>query len=134
MSAVTPLRRKRHAQQGYALLLAVLMMALVVISLAVVRPDVLINGRREKEQEMIWRGKQYVRGIRLYVRYYQMHGGQTRFPTSMDDLVKNKVGVRFMRQEYKDPVNSKDGSWRFIYVGPNGQLIGSLKPRPFATN
>ena len=134
MSAVTPLRRKRHAQQGYALLLAVLMMALVVISLAVVRPDVLINGRRQKEEEMIWRGKQYVRGIRLYVRYYQMHGGATRFPTSLEDLTKNKVGIRFMRQAYKDPVNSADGSWRLIYVGPNGQLIGSLKQRSLGTN
>jgi hypothetical protein len=106
------------------------MMALVVIATAVIQPNVLIEGRRDKEEELIWRGKQYVRGIRLYVRYYQMHGGAARFPTSMEDLTKNKVGIRFMRQEYKDPVNSVDGSWRFIYVGPNGQLIGSLKPRP----
>ena len=133
MSATTPTRRKRRPQQGYALLLVVLMMALVVISLAVVQPDVLINGRRQKEEEMIWRGKQYVRGIRLYVRYYQMHGGATRFPTSLEDLTKNKAGVRFMRQAYTDPVNSKDGSWRLIYVGPNGQLIGSLKQRPLGT-
>ena len=35
-----------------------------------------------------------------------------------------------MRQAYKDPVNPVDGSWRMIYVGPNGQLIGSLKSRP----
>jgi hypothetical protein len=27
---------------------------------------------------------------------------------------------------YTDPMNKEDGSWRFIYVGPNGQLIGSL--------
>ena len=25
-------------------------------------------------------------------------------------------------------MNKEDGSWRFIYVGPAGQLIGSLKP------
>jgi len=121
---------KRAGQEGYALLLIVVMMALVAIAAAVAQPNVLIEGRRGKEEELIWRGKQYVRGIRLYVRYYQAHGGATRFPTSMEDLTKNKVGIRFMRQEYKDPVNSLDGSWRFIYVGPNGQLIGSLKPRP----
>src|SRR5258705_1919401 len=34
-----------------------------------------------------------------------------------------------MRQAYKDPMNKEDGSWRFIYVGPTGQLIGSLKPQ-----
>jgi hypothetical protein len=33
-----------------------------------------------------------------------------------------------MRQAYKDPMNKEDGTWRMIYVGPAGQLIGSLKP------
>jgi hypothetical protein len=54
-----------------------------------------------------------------------------RFPTSLDDLTKPKIGsLRFLRQAYKDPMNRQDGSWRLIYVGPGGQLIGSLKPRP----
>jgi hypothetical protein len=122
--------RKRRGQEGYALVLVVFLLALVAIATLAAAPQIITNGRREKEEEMIWRGKQYVRGIRLYVRYYQTHGGTTRFPTSMEDLTKNKVGIRFMRQAYKDPVNSVDGSWRLIYVGPNGQLIGSLKSRP----
>jgi len=72
---------------------------------------------------MIWRGKQYVRGIKLY---YRKTG---HFPTSVDDLTKPKLGsLRFMRQAYNDPMNKADGSWRLIYVGPAGQLIGSLKP------
>jgi len=119
-----------RGQEGYALTLVIFLLALIVIASVAALPDVITNGRREKEEEMIWRGKQYVRGIRLFVRYYQTHGGATRFPTSMEDLTKNKVGIRFMRQAYKDPVNPVDGSWRMIYVGPNGQLIGSLKSRP----
>jgi hypothetical protein len=52
-----------------------------------------------------------------------------RFPTTFDDLTKPKVGsLRFMRQTYKDPMNKEDGTWRLIYVGAAGQLIGSLKP------
>jgi hypothetical protein len=129
MKRTRRIRGGNAGQEGYALVLVVFMLALAVIGLAAAATNVLIDGRRQKEQEMIWRGKQYVRGIRLFVRYYQMHGGQTKFPTSMDDLVKNKVGIRFMRQAYKEPMNAKDGSWRFIYVGPNGQLIGSLKPQ-----
>jgi hypothetical protein len=85
---------------------------------------VITEGRRDREQEMIWRGNQYARGIKLF--YMKNH----RFPTSMDDLVKPKIGARFMRQAYKDPMNKEDGSWRLIYVGPTGQLIGSLKPHP----
>src|SRR5229473_2570851 len=130
MRNCVPMRRKVQGQEGYALMLIIFMLALLAIASAAALPNVITNGRREKEEEMIWRGKQYVRGIRLYVRYYQAHGGTTRFPTSMEDLTKNKVGIRFMRQAYKDPVNAVDGSWRMIYVGPNGQLIGSLKSRP----
>jgi hypothetical protein len=96
----------------------------LLISTVAIAPNVLTEGRREKEKDMIWRGKQYARGVKLY---YRKMG---RFPTSLDDLTKPKLGsLRFMRQAYKDPVNKEDGSWRFIYVGPGGQLIGSLKPR-----
>jgi hypothetical protein len=34
-----------------------------------------------------------------------------------------------MRQAYKDPMNRVDGSWRLIYLGPGGVLVGSLKMR-----
>src|SRR5208337_4472801 len=108
-------------QRGYALLVVMFLLALLVLTTITVAPNVLTEGRREKEKEMVWRGKQYVRGIRRY--YMKMH----RFPTEIDDLVKPKTGIRFMRQAYKDPMNEVDGSWRLIYVGPNGQLIGSLK-------
>jgi hypothetical protein len=117
------LTKARSKQGGYALLLVVFLTALVVVGTMSIGLRILTQGRREKEQEMIWRGKQYTRGIKLY---YRKLG---RFPNSMDDLVKPKVGnLRFMRQAYKDPMNKEDGSWRLIYVGPAGNLIGSLKP------
>jgi hypothetical protein len=115
--------RKRGAQRGYALLMVIFFTALLLISTMVAAPRILTEGKREKEAEMIWRGKQYVRGVKLY---YRKMG---RFPTSLDDLTKPKTGsLRFMRQAYKDPMSTGDGTWRLIYVGPAGQLIGSLKP------
>ena len=97
---------------------------LVLIGVMTAAPYIRTERQREKEEEMIWRGKQYVRGIKLY---YRKTG---RFPTSVDDLTKPKLGsLRFMRQAYDDPMNKTDGSWRLIYVGPSGQLIGSLKPQ-----
>ena len=116
-------RARNPGQRGYALLLVMFFMALLVLTTITVAPNVLTDGRREKEKEMVWRGNQYVRGIKRY--YAKTH----RFPTEIDDLVKPKMGIRFMRQAYKDPMNDVDGSWRLIYVGPNGQLIGSLKNR-----
>lgn len=116
--------RAKNRQAGYALLLVMFFVALLVLAVAAAAPSVLTQVRREKEQQMIWRGKQYALGVQRY--YTKLH----RFPTSLDDLYKPKTGIRFMRQAYKDPTNKEDGAWRLIYVGPNGQLIGSLKAQP----
>jgi hypothetical protein len=114
----------KRKQEGYALVLVVFLTTLLLISVMAIAPAIRTERQREKEQEMIWRGKQYIRGIKLY---YRKNG---RFPTSIDDLTKPKVGsLRFMRKAYADPMNTQDGSWRLIYVGPAGQLIGSLKPQ-----
>jgi len=124
MSAARTQTAGKHSERGYALLVVIFLVSVLLISTMVVAPNILTEGRREKEKEMIWRGKQYTRGVKLY---YRKLG---RFPTSLDDLTKPKIGsLRFMRQAYKDPMNKEDGSWRFIYVGPAGQLIGSLKPQ-----
>ena len=123
MSAGHIRTKGKRGERGYALLVVLFLVTLLVLSTAAVAPNVLTEGKREKEKEMIWRGKQYTRGVKLY---YRKMG---RFPTSMDDLTKPKIGsLRFMRQQYKDPMNKEDGAWRLIYVGPAGQLIGSLKP------
>jgi hypothetical protein len=115
--------RGTRRQSGYALMLAVFLTALLLLTTLVAAPSIRTERQREKEEEMIWRGKQYVRAIKLY---YRKTG---RFPTSLEDLTKPKTGsLRFLRQAYKDPMNKEDGTWRLIYVGPAGQLIGSLKP------
>jgi hypothetical protein len=114
----------RRGQGGYAMLMVLFLATLMLLGTMAVAPNLLTEGTRDREQEMIWRGKQYTRGIKLY---YRKTG---KFPTSMEDLTKPKIGtIRFMRQAYKDPMNPKDGEWRLIYVGPAGQLIGSLKPK-----
>jgi type II secretory pathway pseudopilin PulG len=114
---------RARREGGYGILIIVFLTSLLLISTMIALPSVRTQRQREKEQEMIWRGKQYVRAIKLY---YRKNG---RFPKEIDDLVKPKTGsLRFLRQAYKDPMNKEDGTWRLIYVGPAGQLIGSLKP------
>ena len=117
-------RRQPRQDSGYALLMVMFLTTLMLIGVTVTAPALRTEIRREKELDMIWRGKQYVRAIKLY---YRKTG---RFPTSIDDLSKPKLGsIRFLRQAYKDPMNKEDGSWRLIYVGPGGQLIGTKKRR-----
>ncbi|HKF53396.1 MAG TPA: hypothetical protein VKB26_13860 [Candidatus Acidoferrales bacterium] len=114
--------RNESGSEGYALLFVLFLMALVIIGASTAVLDSLTEGRRAREADMIWRGKQYERAIG---RYYKKFG---RFPSNVDQLVKVQNGeLRFLREAYKNPVNTKDGTWRFIYVTPSGQLIGSVQ-------
>jgi hypothetical protein len=117
--------RRKPRQDGYALLLVVFLCSVLLISAIAVSPNIVTQGRREKEQEMIWRGKQYVRAISLYRRK------TGKFPASLEDLAKGQPGIHFLRKQYKDPFNKEDGSWRLIYLGPAGQLVGSLNSNKF---
>ena len=115
-----PTTRRRN-QEGYTLLLVVFLVATMFIVATAATPNILTQGRREKEAEMIWRGEQYERAIGMYYRKFG------KYPTKVEDLTNLTNGVRFLRHAYTDPMNKDDGSWRFIYVGPNGQLIGSIR-------
>ena len=112
---------RRSGEAGYTLLFAVFLAASMLIMLSIVSLKITTQGQREAEEEMIWRGHQYERGIQRYVQKFG------RYPSKIDDLVKATSGVRYMREAYKDPMNKEDGSWRFIYVTPAGQLIGSVR-------
>ncbi|HLJ41736.1 MAG TPA: hypothetical protein VKT50_09640 [Candidatus Acidoferrales bacterium] len=108
-------------EKGFALIFVLFLVALLIVGGSVVFVNRLTEGKRQKEAETIWRGQQYARAIGLYYRKFG------RFPTNVDDLVKEQNGVRFLREAYKNPMNKEDGSWRFIYVTPTGQLIGSVR-------
>lgn len=108
-------------ERGYALLTVMFLGLLLAIAATTASLSSYTQGKRELEDEMIWRGNQYVRGIQLY---YRKNG---RFPKDLEDLTKYDPGQpRFLRKAYKDPMNKEDGSWRLIYMGPGGQLLGSV--------
>jgi len=109
-----------RGERGMVLLILLFLAAVMLIGAASGALRLVTEGRRQHEEEMVWRGQQYVRAIRLYYRRY----GQ--FPKSIEDFSKNPGNLHFLRQVYKDPMNSTDGNWRYIYVGPTGQLVGSL--------
>ena len=114
-------RPKRSRESGYALLMVLFMVSAMLLMAMMASPSILTEGRREKEQELVWRGNQYMRAIRLY---YQKYG---QYPQTVDDLMKgDATNVHYLRKAYTDPM-STDGKWRFIYVSGSGQLIGSVK-------
>jgi hypothetical protein len=99
-----------------------LVVALLVTSQVAVE-NILTTGRRQREEEMIWRGQQFVRAIRLY---YRKTG---HYPSTLDDLKKGMPELHFLRYAaHKDPMKSDDErAWRFIYVNAAGQIIGSVR-------
>lgn len=112
----------RSGAAGYAYLMALFLISVMLIASQVVLQNMLTQGRREREANMIWRGEQWKIAIR---RYYQKTG---HYPQTAEVLQEGVPGLRFLRSAaYKDPTSKTDGSWRFIYVNAAGQIIGSVK-------
>ena len=78
-----------------ALLVALAVTAVLMsVALPVWRHDM----QREKEEELVFRGQQYVRAIRLFNRK------TNALPTRVDDLVQG----HYLRKKYKDPITNGD--------------------------
>jgi len=115
---------ERAGEEGYILLAVLFMVVLVLLTLSIAAPKVAADIERDREVEMVHRGKQYVRAIKLY---YKKFGA---YPPNMDALEKTSE-IRFLRKRYKDPITGKD-EWHLIHFGENktpsygffGQPIG----------
>jgi hypothetical protein len=114
-------RDAKHGQRGYALLMMIFLVATMMTFAVMATVSIKAEGQRQKEDELAWRGNQYVRAIRLF---YKKNG---RFPKTIDELTAYHTDQpNFIRKAYKDPMNKADGTWRLIYILPNGQLQGSV--------
>jgi len=115
-------RPRRSGESGYAYFMAFFMITVMMIGSEAVLHNMAIERKREREAEMIWRGNQYTRAIRLF---YRKTG---HYPQSLDDLEKGLPDLHFLRPvTLKDPLNRADGSWRLIYTNASGQIIGSVR-------
>jgi len=108
----------RFSNDGYAFAILMIAVTLLLISLTAALPSVYTEAQREKEEELIFRGNQYATAI---MRFRMKFG---RFPNSVDELVKKTNGIRFLRQEFKDPM-TKNGKWRFIHANAQGLILDS---------
>lgn len=99
------------SEQGYILLIAIFLMALLVLSLAVAAPQMAKSIQRDRDLETYHRGMQYRRAIQLYYRTFHA------YPPNVDALVKTN-NIRFLRKKYIDPTTGKD-DWKPIMVGEN---------------
>ena len=101
-----------------ALLVGISIMA---VALSVALPSWSAMAKREREEELIFRGQQYARAIALYQRRYA-----NAFPPNLDVLVEQK----FLRKRYKDPM-TEDGEFQPIFMGqslPGQNTPASTQP------
>ncbi|HXX22811.1 MAG TPA: type II secretion system protein [Terriglobia bacterium] len=108
---------------GFALFLVMVAAAVILISLTAALPSIYQEGRREREEELIFRGTEYARAIASFHQKFQ------RWPTSIQDLTRVTNGFRFLRREYADPM-TPDGKWRFIHANAQGVLLDSKTQGP----
>ncbi len=86
-----------------AVVIGMLILAIVMMG---VEPSVATLMKREKEQELLFRGKQYARAIALFQKRYG------RFPMELKELYENRP--RTIRKLFKEPIcNCPD--WHVIY-------------------
>jgi len=89
---------------GYVLIILMMVVLVLTIGLTVALPVLETELVREKEAELIFRGRQYVEAIRLS----QMKT-PGRFPSSLKELEENKL----IRRLYKDPMTAS-GEWNVV--------------------
>jgi type II secretory pathway pseudopilin PulG len=123
--------RGRSTESGYVLLAVLLTMTLMLILLSVEAPRIAQQIKRDKEEEMIHRGKDYATAVK---RFVHKNGG--RYPVSVEQL-ENTNHVRFLRKKYVDPMTG-DSDWKMVHVGeaqinipaPNPGLSGGGGQNP----
>ena len=119
-----PRRTARRSQSGYILLMLMLGVTLLAIAAAAIAPTLAFQIRRDREEELIHRGVQYSRAVRRYVKKFG------RYPTRLEEL-ENTNNLRFLRRQYKDPINGKD--FKLLHLGEvqinfGGAVAGANAP------
>jgi type II secretory pathway pseudopilin PulG len=96
------------ASTGYAMAALLVAMSVMAVLLSVALPTWSQMIRREREEELIFRGNQYARAINLYQRRFA-----NASPQSLDTLIEQ----RLLRKKFKDPLSpNEDGEFQLLYL------------------
>ena len=85
-------------------------------------PRLAFEAQRNKEEMLVERGEQYIRGVQLFQRKNK------KLPQTIEELEQTN-GIRFIRRRYVDPMTGKD-DWRLIHADASGKLTDSLVKKP----
>ena len=108
-----------RGNRGYAMAALLVGMSVMAVLMSALLPVWSHMATREKEEELIFRGKQYARAIGLFQRKFA-----NTPPPTIDVLVEQ----RFLRKKYKDPITNDD----FQPIYANQQAIQAPGASPGA--
>jgi type II secretory pathway pseudopilin PulG len=111
------LHRKQHAVAGVALLGLLIGIAISAVGLMAVADVWATSMQREREQELLFVGNQYLKAIERY--YYTSPGTAKTLPGSLDELIEDKrfsTPVRHLRRLYADPMTGTS-DWGVVMSG-----------------
>lgn len=97
-------RRFKIENKGYALLTAVLAVSIFSIMLLKARAMWETEIKRDMEQELLFRARQYVTAIQMF-----RQKNPNMFPQSLDELFEKKC----LRKRFLDPM-TKEGTWNVV--------------------
>lgn len=101
-----PRRPRRSGQRGYVMILLIIAVTILAVLLLMAVPLWQTQARREAEEELIFRGRQYVNAIELYLQAHH-----NLYPQNFEILHLEK----FLRRLYPDPM-SADGAWDMVFL------------------
>jgi type II secretory pathway pseudopilin PulG len=108
----------RNSSRGYILITLMLFMTLLAMAALAVLPDMVQQIQRDREEEMVHRGTEYMRAIK---KYYKKFG---RYPSRIEEL-ENTNQQRFLRRRYKDPMAKGEKDFKMIRQGdPALNMLG----------
>jgi len=116
-------------ERGYGLAVVVMFTSVLLVTLLEAAVNWQTVTKREREEELIFRGKQYQRALLLWYRHFRKTLGPNvpiPYPPTIDALL-NTGNHRFLRKKWKDPVNGSK-EWRLIQVNLDGSPILTVPP------
>ena len=104
-------------ERGFMMAALLVTLSVMAVLIGTLVPVWNTAARREREEELVFRGEQYARAMMLFQRKYA-----NARPPSVDVLLNE----RFLRKKYKDPITNEDFELLAAGAGPAQPGLGGL--------
>ncbi len=114
-----------EGESGFTYLALMFSIVIIGIGLSVIGPSWKTAKKIEKEEDLLFRGKEIADAIGAY---YNGFPGQKAFPARLEDLLKDPrypTTKRYLRKLYKDPITNSD----WILILDANQRIRGVKSK-----